>query len=294
MPHPLLHTFTTAGYLPWLEVLLESAWLHSGDRLDIRVDAMNLADADVARLRERYPNLDLRNQHLSDSEIAPMIGITEDRLAAWKTEIEDARVTDRNFLYKVFISVNQRYRAMDGVIAEAKAAGYDALIHADADLYVRADLTQSALAEEIMRHDLSLYINDSLVALQHHRKVLGAFLCFNLRGNIDSFVETWMAEIDRVPFLNRWKGYGQSALFYAINRAGEVNVFDLNEITGRFRPSRRFEEDADIWFGSNTRALSTRIKKKLRLRGTLSGGAESRRRCRQDLEQQELVHGGNE
>lgn len=294
MPHHLLHTFTTAGYLPWLEVLLESAWLHSGERLDIRVDAMNLADGDVSRLRETYPHLDLRNQHLSDADIAAMIGIAEERLSAWKAEIEDARVTDRNFLYKVFISVNQRYRAMDEVIADAKAAGYDALIHADADLYVRADLTRSALAEEIMHHDLSLYVNDSLVALQHHRNVLGAFLCFNLRGNIDSFVNTWMAEIDRVPFLNRWKGYGQSALFYAINRAKDVDVFDLNAIADRFRPSRRFEEDAHIWFGSNTRSLSTRIKKKLRLRGTLSGGAESRRRCRQDLSRQEMPHGRNQ
>ena len=284
MAKTLLHTFATAGYLPWLELLLESVWFHSADTIDIRVDALNLASADVERLETTYPNLDLRNRELSDEQIAGEIGVPTSQLLAWKSQIEDARVSNRNFLYKVFISVNQRYRAMDRVIREARDAGYDGLVHADADLYVRTDLSKSPLIQEILRNDVSLYINDSLIALQHHRKVLGAFLCFNLGGNIDPFIDTWMSEIDRVPFLKRWKGYGQSVLWYAINEVEGVRIRDLNAIADSFKPSRRFEPDGDIWFASNTRSLSTRIKKRLALRGSLGGGAESRRRCRRDFE----------
>lgn len=296
MAHSLLHSFATAGYLPWLDLLLESAWVHSGPQLAVRVDALNLDPVDVERLTALYPNLDLRNRRISDAEIAAEIGIAEERLARWKAEIEDTRVSDRNFLYKVFISVNMRYRTMDAVIAEAREAGYGVLVHADADIYLRNDLTQSALVDEMSRHDVGFYVNDDPVSLNHHRKVLGALLAFNLRGNIDPFVERWMAEIDRVPFLNRWKGFGQSVLFYAMNGVDDVAVCDLNSIGDRFRARQEFRDEADMWLGSNTKMISTRILKKLRVNGPWSGAANTRARCRRDLERfaEKRTHVGDE
>jgi len=279
----LLHTFATAAYLPWLELLLESVWLHSGDNLHVWVDTINVADVDLARMRERYSNVALRNRSVSEVEMATELRISPKQLYSWKLEVANTHVNHRNFLYKVFISVNQRYRRLDQVIAEATKAGYDTLIHADADLYVRTDLSKSVLVEEVSHHDVSAYINDSAAALQHHRKVFGAFLCFNLKSHIHLFVETWMSEIDRVPLSVRWKGYGQSVLFYAMNERRETDVFDLNKIEGRFRASRSFAKDAHIWFGSNARVFSGLVKKTLRLRGRLSRGSESRRRCWKDL-----------
>lgn len=294
-PRTILHSFATAGFLPWLELLLESAWTHSGPRLSVRVDGLNLDSADVERLEASYPNLCVHNREMTDEQIAAEVGVTPEQLGVWKAEIEDTRVSDRNFLYKVFISVNMRYRIMDTVLAEARRDGFDVLVHSDADIYLRTDLTQSGLVEEMTRSDVGIYVNDTPVALNHHRKVLGALLAFNLRGNIDPFVARWMAEIDRVPFLRRWKGYGQSALWYAINGVDGVKVCDLNSIWDSFQARQELREDAHMWLGSNTRMISTRILKKLRLNGAWSGAANTRARFRRDLQRhaEEPANGRN-
>lgn len=282
MPQTLVHTFATEGYLPWLELLLESLWVHSREKLAVRADTLNLSDEDTDRLQQTYPNLELHNQNLSDPDIANELGVSEDELAGWKGEIEDGRVSDRNYLYKIFISVSRRYRALDGVIAKAKEDGYEVLIHTDSDLYVRSDLADSALVDTIREHDVSFYVNEG--ALLHTRKILGAFLCFNLTGNIDEFVRAWMGEIDQVPFFDRWKGFGQSVLWYAMNGTSGVDIYDLNSIRDRFKHSRYFDADADMWFGSNSKLKFMKIQKKLGLLKLLGRAESSRARCWGDLE----------
>ena len=282
MARVLIQTFATQGYLPWLELLLESLRVHSGERLDVRADTLNLSREEVDRIESKYTNVELRNEHLSDAAIAGELGISGEELAAWKGEIEDGRVSERNFLYKVYISVNRRYRALDKVIAEAKQGGYDVLVHTDSDLYVRSDLSASALIESAQQHDVSFYVNEN--SLLHTRKVLGAFLCFNLNGNIDDFVRVWMGEIDRVPFFDRWKGFGQSVLWYAMNSVDDVDVFDLNRIRDSFRHSRHFEPEGDMWFGSNSKLKLMKLQKKLGLLKLLGRAESSRARCWDDLE----------
>jgi hypothetical protein len=223
---------------------------------------------------------------MNDEDIAAEIEASPDELQAWRSQIEAARTTDRNFWYKIYISVSRRYRALDEVINYARKEGYKILVHADSDLYVRSDLSTSALIDAMRRHDVGFYVNDSLTSLLHIRKVLGAFLCFNLEGSIDPFVDRWMSEIDRVPFVKRWKGFGQSVLWYTKNSVEGVRMLDLNSINDRFSYSRRFNNKADMWFGSNSKLRFFKLQKKLGLHALFGRAESSRSRCWKDLEAQ--------
>lgn len=288
MNRVLLHTFATAGYQEWLRLLLTSVWHHSGDGLDVRADTLNLSSAEVSSLESLHPSLQVNNQAFTDSDIAELLGVSLSTIGAWKRQIEDGRVSGRNYLYKVLISVSKRYRSLDGVIRDSRAAGYDVLIHADSDLYVRTDIAESALIETVLNHDVCMYLNDGTGSLLHTRKVLGAFLAFNLRGKLDSFVSNWMDEIDRVPLHNRWKGFGQSVLWYALNRSPEVRFCNLYSIQDGFRYSRHFEPDADVWLGSNSKLKLMRLRRKLGLNALLGRADRSRSRCWKDFEQQTI------
>lgn len=280
----LLHTFATAGYQEWLRLLLTSAWYHSGDSLDVWADTMNLASAEISSLRSLHPNARFRNEDVSDRRIADMLSVTLSEVQNWKRQIEDGRVSGRNYLYKVLISVSKRYRSLEKVITEARDSGYDLLIHADSDLYLRTDITRSALVDTAFGYDICMYVNDGIGALLHTRKVLGAFLVFNLRADLDRFVRNWMLEIDRTPLRHRWKGFGQSVLWYAMNLTPKVDVCNLYSISDEFSYSRRFDPEADVWLGSNSKLKLMKLRRKLGVNALLGRADRSRQKCWKDFE----------
>ena len=267
----LLQTFTTPGFIPWVETLLESVKVSSGGKVDVRVDSVNLSEEDIERIEKTYDRVSVHNINTDLEALSKEIGISESKLHKWKTDIENGNTSKKNFPYKIYISVNQRYRKMDQVIAESKEAGYDLLVHCDADVMFRKDLSESGLVKHLPEYDVGFYVNNSKRNhMQHSRKVFGAFLCFNLNGYLDEFVSKWMAEIDGTPFMNRWKGFGQSVLYYTWNNLKQTRYIDLFQIEDDFKMSRNFEPDADMWFGSNNRKLLIRLRKYLKFSSVVS------------------------
>lgn len=247
MDKVLFHTFTTDGYIPWAELYLESLRYHYGDKVNVRIDSLNLNDAQVDLLKKIHSRLDLRNVCKDYGEAAREIDVSPDRFQRWQTELESGKINKDNYLFKIFISVNQRYRSMDEVIAEAIDSGFTYLIHSDVDAYFRRRL--DCLFNILETNDLAAFFRNRS---KSQEKILGAFLAFNLKGNIREFVTEWMKQIDAVPFRSRWRGFGQSALWYAAqNTKGSVRVADLSAYNGIYY-SQMFEKKAHFWLGSNS------------------------------------------
>jgi hypothetical protein len=135
---------------------------------------------------------------------------------------------------------------MDTVISEAKDKGYELLLHSDADMYIRQPLDNLFLI--MKNHDISMLLRNRD---SHRLKVFGGLLGFNLNGNLEPFVENWMSEIDKVAFKDRWMGFGQSVIWFALEKTKNINIADLNKIDGAPRFSKTFEQEHEIWMGNS-------------------------------------------
>ena len=254
MDNVLFHTFATQGYLHWAELYLESLRYVYGDNVHIRMDAINFDQDDIKMLKHIKSNLDIRNHIIDYKEEGKKLGIEHDVFQSWKNEVEKGCVTSNNYLFKIFISVNKRYRNMQFVIDEAKNKGFKYLLHSDIDAYFRKSL--NGLFDIMYENDIGAYFRRSSKDTQ---KVLGAFLVFNLQRNCFPFINEWMHQIDSVPFQNRWRDFGQSVLWYAIiNTKDKVSIVDLATQYKAPIYSQMFDTSAHIWFGSNSISLNKR------------------------------------
>jgi hypothetical protein len=61
-----------------------------------------------------------------------------------------------------------------------------------------------------------------------------------------------MSQIDSVPFLKRWKGFGQSVLWTTSEKTKDkVKIANLNSEKEGPKYSKEFDNKADIWLNSN-------------------------------------------
>ena len=243
----MVHTFVTASYLAWAELFLESLRLHHGERIHVRVDGRDLADKDIALLRNVYTNIEIHNKSIDWSVLAEDLGVDMETLDRWRWQIARGWLAGENFRVKQFVSVAQRYRSMATVLRQARDVGYDYVLHSDADIYLRGTL--NPFFEIVANHDISLFLLPS--HRNHAYKVLGAFMGFNLVGEVDRFIDNWMAQIDKVSPPDRWKDFGQSAIWFAINETTNLSIGDLSTLPTAPRYSTAFEDDATIWLGNS-------------------------------------------
>lgn len=242
----LIHTFLTEGFMGWGELFLESLRIHHGEAIRVRVDGCNLTNDNIALLKKIYSNIEVHNKLIDMDAAASECNVSLNTFHEWRESIERGEVTPTNYLYKIFISVNQRYRNMDKVIDYARESGYGLLLHSDADIYFRDSMDN--LFEIIENHDFTILFRDRQ---EHRLKVLGGLLGFNLNNNIDHFIEIWMSEIDKVPFKERWMGFGQSVLWFALQKCNELDVADLGTIDKAPKFSKAFEAEKEIWLGNS-------------------------------------------
>ena len=249
MKDVLFHTFTTDGYIAWAELYLESLRYVYGGDVNVRMDALNLSDNQIAVLKKINSRLDLRNIRKDYRQAAEEVGVDVNTFQSWKAELESGKLTDDNYLFKIYISVNQRYRNMQYVIEEAKNNKFKYLIHSDIDAYFRKNF--DGFLNTLNTYDFAAYFRNKYK--NSREKILGAFLAFNLEGNIDKFVAEWMRQIDAVQFRHRWRGFGQSALWYATeNTKNDVKIINLSAHDHAPVYSQMFKKAAHFWLGSNS------------------------------------------
>lgn len=254
----LFHTVVTEGYIAWAELYIEALRSIYGDDVPIRIDAFNISHESEKFLRKSHGNLDLHTTYETWEEISDNTNVNINKLLLWKEEIEHGRINDENFWYKIYITVNQRYRRMLHIVDDTIRKGYDFLLHTDVDLYLRNRLDNFLENIYDSNIDFAAYFRDTSKCIY---KILGAFLVIRLNQNINIFMKEWMAQIDNYPYAKRWRGFGQSVIWYAYqNTKDKLNIADIHEINDAPVYSKKFDIKSDIWLNSNSFIKSNSIK----------------------------------
>ena len=216
----MIHSFVTDGYIQFAEIFLHSLQHLYGNKIYVRIDSCDLSKKNRNKLKDIHNNLDIFHTELDINYLTSELNIKQHTLYFWKKEIEANRTTSKNFWYKIYISVDKRYRMLDEIIQYAKDQNYSYLLHLDIDNYLRTQFIEN-LISVVKDYDIGIFINNSE---EHTKKYWGGFICFNLTGNIDDFIYNWMHEIDKYDLKNRWKDFGQSALNFAIDKTENLKV----------------------------------------------------------------------
>ena len=249
----LFHTFVTSAYVSWIELLLESFRYHHGEGIHVRIDGMGLSDDEMDLLFRSYRNIEIHNKAIPSAALADELGVDVEAIDRFQWELaKHNQIPNENRMrFKRYITVTSRYRSMKSLLTWARNRGYSTVLHSDADIYVRERFDR--LFRIVGDHDVAMYLRPHRE--NHAYKVLGAFLGFNLAGpRIDRFMDNWMAQIDKVPPAEQWRGFGQSAIWFALRETSGLAVADLATHAAAPRYSKLFERDAAIWLGNSAGA----------------------------------------
>lgn len=245
----MIHGYVTDGYVDYARIFLESLHELYGNCIYVRLDSCNLSNAEIYELKNIHFNLNIYNTQLDIDELAKKINKTRDTILKWKKEVEMSRTTVKNYLYKLYISVDKRYKLIQHIINEARRHNFDYLLHMDIDNYFRGPFLEKLLAAA-KNCDIAIYSND---INSHTKKYWGGLIYFNLHGSIDPFVSQWMYELHRYDLTSRWKGFGQSAINFAIEKSNGIEIADLSKLEDGPKRSNSFDKNADIWRSSNSK-----------------------------------------
>lgn len=248
IPRTLVHSFITDTYLPWAELFLESLRISQNRIFDVRIDTYNVSENQKELLKNIYPGIQIYDQGHGFEEIAKLHGVNMSTVNQWRTEVAKGNTTDSNFPFKLFITVDKRFKGLQNVVDSARQEGYQFVIHSDIDIYFRKTLVPML---EMMKHyDVGFYFRkeENLDRL----KTLAAFMVFKTNAKSKSFLEQWIKEIDSVPIHKRWRGFGQSTQYYAAEKCKNVCFADFTSVVGAPVYSKTYEQKADFWLNSNS------------------------------------------
>jgi hypothetical protein len=183
-------------------------------------------------------------------DMADMVKTPVATLRRWKDEVEHQVTTDENFRWKLLIAAGERYRSLLPVLQEFEARGYKRMLHSDVDAYFRRGLER--MDEFIEENDACLYFR--------RNGIWGGLLGINATEGAKTFLTEWRERIDRMPFVDMPRGYGQTSLYEAYraletrcrwgNLATDPRGFAVAK-TDNLNPERT--KDADLWIGNSNR-----------------------------------------
>ena len=227
---------------------------HSGfstaARLLIVAETRGLSTETQECLKQLYPNLELRNRPLDMSAMAKMAQTTIETLQRWKGEVEHQVTTDENFPWKNLVSTVDRYRSLLPILNEFEDRGFTRMLHSDVDAYFRRGV--GSIDEMIAENDACLYFT--------RKGIWGGLLSLNATEGTKAFLADWRERIDRMPFTEMPRGYGQKSLretYRAVetrcrwgNLATDPRAFSIAK-TNNENPQET--KDADLWIGNSNR-----------------------------------------
>ncbi|MCF8019801.1 MAG: hypothetical protein K9L62_10360 [Vallitaleaceae bacterium] len=239
----IIHSYLTDGFYGWAELFIESYRFYHGNNDKIFLSTRNLNESQIKKL-ESYPNTHVSNKKLKLKKIANRAKMDVDELLKLKHHIENDAVTNKTFIWKQAISVEDRYRRS---ILEAMTTypNEDYLIHFDIDMYFRERLID--LFKTIKQNDITIKFRlDSKL----NRKVMGGLIGFKISEKTLKFMNRWVYHIDAKPLHKKPVGYGQTSFYLAYIELKEQMTW--GHVNSRYISPRFLETDA-IWSG-NTKA----------------------------------------
>jgi len=249
----IIHTYLTDGFLDWGKLFLESYKYYNGEDKKIIMDTRDLNKKQIKSLKKLYNNLEIKNKQIDYIEVAKRARVDINKIKAFKDRVENQSVDKDSKYWKLYISVEDRYRNTIKEVIENNTHE-DYLLHMDIDMYVRDKL--NFLFDFIKKYDISIrFRNKKGKETNDNRKVLGNIIGFKICNETLDFINTWRKYIDAVPLHQKYKGYGQSSFWYAYKE-------HKNKLTwGNIPETAKSKASGAILWTGNKGKKSTQLKK---------------------------------
>lgn len=239
----IIHSYLTDGMFENAKLYLDSFKYYNGEDTKIILDTRNLNDKQQKVLSKKYKNLEIRNKPLDFKDIAKKSGMNKEIIKKYKNEVETYSSNSTNVIWKLYISVEDRYRSCLPKVFQEYKNKEDYLLHTDIDLYFRGNMKN--LFDFVRSHDISIRFRPKAIENNRYwRCVLGNMIGLKLNDNVEKFLTTWHKKIDEVPLHKKPKGYGQSSFYYAYLE--HTNDFSWGDIPNSLIPKSK-EPNAYIW-----------------------------------------------
>ncbi len=241
------YAFFSDGLYEFAETFLDSLKFHHGDEIHLILETLDLSESQITRIKSSYGNLDLRNRTIDMDRYAHTLGVNTETVGRWKNEVENVVTSDENYRWKILMSVEERYRSVPRIAQEARAAGYNILLHSDIDMYFRKSL--DGFVDIVRSHDVSIMFRE-----QNPKKtrVLGAYMGFLLNDNSEKFLKSWADQIDSIAPKDKPRGFGQISFYKAYLEHKETCHWGrLDVLPESPKISKSRDPNADIWVGNS-------------------------------------------
>lgn len=252
----IIHSYFTDGMYENAQLFLDSFKWHNGEDIKIILDSRDINEKQIKNLKKRYGNLEIRNKSININKVAEKAGISVNDIKKFKKEIETDSVSKNNKVWKLYISVEERYRdAVYSVFSDYKDIE-DYLFHMDIDFYFRKNIQD--IMEFIKEHDISIrFRKKAIEKKRYNRCVLGNMIGLKLSDDVENFLKTWHKKINAVPLSDKQKGFGQASFYYAY--LDHRNKLDWGDIPPNLIPKNK-APNAYIW-SSNRGGNKKNLKK---------------------------------
>lgn len=239
----IIHSYLTDGMFENAKLYLDSFKYHNGEDIKIILDTRDLNEKQQNVLKKKYKNLEIRNDTINIKKVAKKAGVDKEVLKKYKKEVEDQSANNTNAIWKLYISVEDRYRSCLNKVFQEYKNKEDYLLHTDIDFYFRKNIKE--IIDFIKKHDISIRFRPKAIERDMHwRCVLGNMIGLKLDDKVEKFLYTWQNKIDKLPLHKKPKGYGQSSFYYAYLE--HIDDFSWGDIPKNLIPKNK-DENAYIW-----------------------------------------------
>lgn len=213
----IIHSFLTDGFMGWGEIFLESFKKHHGEDTLIVLDTRDLKTSQIDKLKNIYSNIEISNKMINLKKLAIRANVTESDIKKFKNAVENSSVTTTNKIWKLFISVEERYKDSIWRAFNKYKDTEDFMIHMDIDIYFRANIQK--VFDFVKNYDVSIRFREKAIKKgRENRCVLGNFISFGMNENVENFLRTWHTIIDSVELKRKPKGFGQTSFWRAYKK----------------------------------------------------------------------------
>jgi len=213
----IINAYFTDGFFDWAKLFIESFAFYNGYDYKMILHTKDLKNKQIKKLYDLYENLEVRNSKIDWKSLEKRSGLNAGELDKFKKTTENKKVNKNIRVWKLMIAGDDRVKTIYELLKELPEGEHVA--HFDIDTFVTGDL--SNLLEFVKKNDfctkyrIEKQIRRKGKVFRPNRATLIYFMGFTVNERSKKFMETWIKYIDKVPPIERKKGYGQTSCYYA-------------------------------------------------------------------------------
>lgn len=252
----IFHSFATESFFGWIPIYFHSIYNSYGFGTKFvfqTVNSLNLYNSSFQGFSE---DVDIYNLEISKKYISDKLNININQLERFIKELKIGKLTEENYLLKIFFSVQLRYQSLSKIfLILQNKYDFDYLIHSDIDVYHRTNIIEKVIDKDF---DIALFGRE-FKHLDIDKQPLGAYIILRKTPGALRFLNNFNLEINKLSFNKMPRNYGQISLKKVLLNNIQKAEFKFLDLTlennlsfskiGGISKSAKY---ADLWLNSNS------------------------------------------